>query len=141
MIETRVQPLFEDEQWGKGKGTKKLIISLKANIRGRKRKQKRQTVSSLCNPSPASSNRILFWKKKKNEPTTNNQLRHNAQKSTGGVPVATKKLTLGEEEVLLSVPGGTTLDRGSWILADAEEDQGWLKDRSHSGSPHTSDAA
>lgn len=85
--------LFEDEQWEKGKGTKKLIISLQANVSGRKRKQKRRrTISSLCNPSSASSNRILFGKK---EPTTNSGTMQ--KKVQGGTPAAGKKGTLGEE--------------------------------------------
>lgn len=54
---------FENEQWGKGKGTQKLLISLKANVRGRKCKQKKADCKLLLLPHVAFSKRILFWEK------------------------------------------------------------------------------
>ena len=66
--------MFENEPWGNRTG--KLVISLKANVRGRKCKQRKADCKLLAKPQFASSKTILLWKKKKK-----NQLRHDAQEA------------------------------------------------------------
>lgn len=55
--------MFENEPWGNRTG--KLVISLKANVRGRKCKQRKADYKLLAKPQFASSKTILLWKKKK----------------------------------------------------------------------------
>lgn len=75
--------LFEKEQWGKGKGTKKLIISVKANVRDRKRKQKRGRLGAPC-VTPVLHLQIGFCSEKKNP----RPAQARCTRSAGGAPVA-----------------------------------------------------
>lgn len=82
--------MFENEPWGNRTG--KLVISLKANVRGRKCKQRKADYKLLAKPQFASSKTILLWKKKKKESTQTRCTR--SAEETRGVGM---KLTLGEE--------------------------------------------